>query len=99
MPELQHISRIEIHKSEREGGNRTPYQKRAPPMVKVGSSRSPDKGKSASDKGKSAQDKGKSAPPEGQCKKTESLSHGKKMVWDFLKFLFVQLFFFKWIYL
>ena len=78
MPELQHISRIEIHKSEREGGNRTPYQKRAPPMVKVGSSRSPDKGKSASDKGKSA-------PPEGQCKKTESLSHGKKNVWVFFQ--------------
>merc|ERR1711970_646566 len=47
MPELQHISRIEIQK---EGIPRTPYQKRAPPMVKLGHVR----------------EKGKSAPPEGQ---------------------------------
>ena len=60
MPELQHISRIEIHKSEREGGNRTPYQKRAPPMVKVGAAK--------------GSEKGKSAPPEGQCKKTKSFA-------------------------
>ena len=59
MPELQHISRIEIQK---EGIPRTPYQKRAPPMVKLGHVR----------------EKGKSAPPEGQCKDAKKeFAHGK----------------------
>merc|ERR1739838_951024 len=63
MPELKHISRIEIHKCEtkKEGIPRTPYQKRAPPMVKLGNVR----------------EKGKSAPPEGQYA-INAMKHGLK---------------------
>ena len=88
-PELQHVSRIEIHKSETGAdGVRTPYQKRAPPMVKVGNIRD--------------HQKTKSLPPDvdGQCKnlifltylksrleKTETLGYSERnytSTWMFL---------------